>query len=219
MRGTLEDALMDSPPDQIDCSALRLQRWRTANLAELVAASAASFDHLRPWMPWAQEMPSEDSTLPFLRGCEQQWAAGEAFQFAMRRPGDDAVVGSCGLMRRIGDGALEIGYWVHAAHTRRGLATAAAAALTWAGFALPDTHQLEIHVDVANLNSRAVAARLGYQQIGVRSNEFHSSDAGEAPGATGQDEIWRLTSAQWPLSRAAQIWHEQRGDSPEAPTP
>lgn len=37
----------------------------------------------------------------------------------------DEVVGGCGLHRRVGPGGLEIGYWVHAAWTRRGIAAAA----------------------------------------------------------------------------------------------
>ena len=49
---------------------------------------------------------------------------------------DGSVVGGCGLHRRIGPSALEIGYWVHVAHTRRGIATAAAGALTAVGFGM-----------------------------------------------------------------------------------
>lgn len=47
-------------------------------------------------------------------------------------------------MARIGPGGLETGYWVHQAHTRRGLATAAAAALTDAALALPGIDRVEI---------------------------------------------------------------------------
>jgi len=42
---------------------------------------------------------------------------------------DGEIAGSIGLHGRIGPGALEIGYWVHRAWTRRGLATAASAAV------------------------------------------------------------------------------------------
>jgi RimJ/RimL family protein N-acetyltransferase len=40
------------------------------------------------------------------------------------------VIGSSGLMRRIGPGGLDIGYWLHPAWTGKGLATTAVAALT-----------------------------------------------------------------------------------------
>lgn len=115
----------------------------------------------------------------------------------------EEIAGSCGLMRRIGPNGLEIGYWVHVAHTRRGLATAAGAALTWAGLHLRDVTHLEIHIDASNVPSRAVVARLGYQHVDTRPNKQSS------PGECGQDEIWQLTSEQWPASNAAGMWREQ----------
>jgi len=56
---------------------------------------------------------------------------------------------------------LEIGYWVHAAHTRRGHASAAAAALTTVAFTLPGIEIVEIHHDRANLASEGVPRKLG----------------------------------------------------------
>jgi ribosomal-protein-serine acetyltransferase len=48
---------------------------------------------------------------------EQDWESGVAYQYAITT--SDAVIGSCGLMRRIGPGGLEIGYWLHPAYTWR----------------------------------------------------------------------------------------------------
>jgi RimJ/RimL family protein N-acetyltransferase len=94
------------------------------------------------------------------------------------------VIGGCGLMRRIGPGGIEIGYWVHVAHTRRGHATAAALALTQAAWTLPDVARVEIHCDAANVASRAVPARLGYRLDRI-------DDVGvTAPGETGRSMIW-----------------------------
>jgi len=44
------------------------------------------------------------------------------------------VLGSSGLHNRVGDQALEIGYWIHAAWINQGYATEAAAALTKVAF-------------------------------------------------------------------------------------
>ena len=185
------------PPEQLSCGKAHLRRWRRSDLEALVAASKASWRHLQPWMPWAQNEPDEQSSLPFLASAETQWDAGEAFQYAIFDAVGPTVVGSCGLMRRIDEGGLEIGYWVHVAHTRQGLAAAAAAALTSAGFGLPGVSHVEIHVDQANVASSAVPARLGYQHVTTRHRDQRT------PAETGQDEIWRLTCDEWPLSRAA----------------
>ena len=53
------------------------------------------------------------------------WTSGSGYEYGIFLP-DGALVGGCGLHRRIGPSALEIGYWVHVAHTRRGIATASA---------------------------------------------------------------------------------------------
>lgn len=77
----------------------------------------------------------------------------------------DAVVGSCGLMRRIGPGGLEIGYWLPPAYTGRGLATAAVAALVRQAFTLEDIDRVEIVHDAANTASGGVPRRLGFTEI------------------------------------------------------
>lgn len=93
-------------------------------------------------------------------------------------------------MARIGPGGLEIGYWVHVAHTGRGVATAAAAAITAAAFTLPGIDRVEIHHDVLNLASGRVPAKLGYTDTGTGP-----SAAELAPGDSGTSRVWRITRA------------------------
>ena len=192
--------MLTRPAEELSCGRAHLRRWRRSDLGALVSASQASWRHLRPWMPWAQDEPDEQSSLPYLEGAEAQWESGEAFQYAIvSAPASGEVLGSCGLVRRIATGGLEIGYWVHAAHTRQGLATAAAAALTSAGFGLAGVDHLEIHVDPANTASRAVPVRLGYRHVETRSR------APQAPAETGQDEIWRVAADQWSPATAEEL--------------
>ena len=170
-------------------------RWSLGRGRTLVPSrwQATSWRHLQPWMPWAQTEPDEQSLLPYLQGAKTQWETGEAFQYAIMSLVGSTVLGSCGLMRRIDEGGLEIGYWVHVAHTRQGLATAAAAALTSASFCLSHVTHVQIHVDRANVASRAIPIRLGYLHVATRRRDR------QAPAETGHDEIWQMTGAQWPL--------------------
>lgn len=212
---------MDTPPEEIVCRPVRLRRWTVEDLPRLVEASASSWDELRPWMPWAQERATAESSLPFLAGAEDQWRSGEAHQYTVlgtagagtgggagagaragleTGAGEELVRGSCGLMRHIGAGGLEIGYWVRTSHTGRGLATAAATALTWAGLRLDGIDHVEIHCDAANVRSAAVPARLGYRLVETRPSEP------TAPRESGQEQVWRLTEAEWPTSPAAAQW-------------
>ena len=133
-----------------------------------------SQDHLRPWMPWAQGY-TRGNAADYLAACEHDWQTGAAFNYAITAGG--RIVGCCGLMARITPGGLEIGYWVHAAHIRRGLATAAAAALTDAAFRLPGIDHVEIVHDELNEASGAVPRKLGFTEVGSRS-----LDIGRRPG-------------------------------------
>jgi len=146
-----------------------------ADAAGLAAAVAASLDHLRPWMPWAADEPRPPAwhRARIVTGAREEAAGGDRLRGIFV---GDAVVGGCGLHRRVGPDGLEIGYWVHAAWTRRGIATAAVRQLTAEGLADPAIAFVEIHHDPANVASGAVAAAAGFTKV-----------AG-APGA-----IWRLS--------------------------
>jgi RimJ/RimL family protein N-acetyltransferase len=72
----------------------------------------------------------------------------------------------------------------------RGIATAAAAALTDAAFALPGVDHVEIHHDELNRASGRIPAKLGYRAIETRRGRFEP-----APGESGVDQIWRITPA------------------------
>src|SRR5205085_6178583 len=100
-------------------------------LDEVFRAVTESLDHLRPWMPWAADYGRETAA-GFLTSSIQAWADGTAYNYAIVK--DGVLAGSCGLMARIGAGGLEIGYWIRQGYTRRGLATAATAALVGEAF-------------------------------------------------------------------------------------
>jgi ribosomal-protein-serine acetyltransferase len=165
-----------------------LRRWRFADLDAACAAVLASLEHLRPWMPWAVDF-SRAGQAEFLAGSERDWESGTAFNYAMLLDGE--IAGSTGLMARIGPGGLEIGYWVGEAYTRRGLATAGAAALVRQAFALPGVDRVQIIHDELNVPSGAVPRKLGFTEIERRPLDQ------KPPGGTGVGVVWELTRGQW----------------------
>jgi ribosomal-protein-serine acetyltransferase len=171
------------PPEIIDAPPAVLRRWRLDDFDELYQATIDSHDHLRPWMPWA-EIISREGTANFLAESESAWANGTEFSYAITL--DDAIVGSAGLMTRREPGVLEIGYWVHQDYLRRGLATAAARALTDAAFDLPGVIRVEIVHDELNTASEAVPRKLGFTRVGT-TPMTNPPSAGNGIGV-----IWRL---------------------------
>lgn len=178
-------ASMERPPDTLTCDRVALRRLRARDVDALRRAIDESLDHLLPWMPWAAEH-SRPRTEEYLARCEREWVSGEAFGYAITS--GDAVVGGCGLMRRVGPGGLEIGYWVHAAWTGRGLATMAAGALTREGLALSGVDRIEIHHDEANHASGAVPRRLGFTEI----ERVPAPEGPTAPGELGVNVVWHF---------------------------
>jgi len=178
---------MEHPSEILRLERGELRRLSRGHAEDLNRAITESREHLMPWMPWAA---GQDllQTAGFLRLSEDAWEAGQAYEYAIISGG--VTVGSCGLMRRIGPGGLDIGYWLHPGWTGRGLATTAVAALVRAGFELPGTDRMEVHHDAANHASAAVPRRLGFTEVGrVRVPEGPS-----APGEMGIDVTWRMHS-------------------------
>ncbi|MEV4557661.1 GNAT family N-acetyltransferase [Kitasatospora sp. NPDC049285] len=174
------------PPEHLALDGgVHLRRRRVGDAPGLNAAVTANLDHLRPWMPWAQQTPTLSGSLEMSVRGEQIWEQGTDFMYVLGLDDDPAkVIGALGLHGRIGPGALEIGYWVDREHTGRGLATAAARALTGAALGLPGIERVEIHCDEANAASAAVPRKLGYALDRIADEEP------TAPAETGRKMIW-----------------------------
>ena len=158
------EATTGRPPELLRLpGGLRLHRRRSAHAPALNRAVRANLEHLRPWMEWAAEAPTRARTAELTRAGTAAWEAGTDFMYLADL--DDApgrVVGAFGLHGRIGPGALEIGYWVAARHVGRGIATAAAGALTEAALALPGIARVEIRCDQAPARPYRASSATGW---------------------------------------------------------
>ncbi|MFF3558548.1 GNAT family N-acetyltransferase [Streptomyces sp. NPDC002574] len=193
----------DEPAERLRFDRVELRRWRMTDLDALDRVTTEALDTLLPWMVWAAAH-SRQEVADFLARTHDDWETGQAYGYAITSGG--AVIGSCGLHRRIGAGGLEIGYWIHPRWTGQGLVTMAAAALADQGFRLPGIDRLEIHHDAANVASGAVPLRLGFTEV----KRFRVPDGPAAPGEVGIDVVWRMTVDQWQDAKA--VTHGTRAD-------
>jgi RimJ/RimL family protein N-acetyltransferase len=173
------------PPERIELPGATLIRQTAADAEDAAASVARSLDHLRPWMPWATEAAT-DVEGQRARGAatELAWTAGTEYIWCLRMIPDGRLAGTFGIHRRVGPGGVDIGYWLDIDHTGRGLATAAARALTDVAFSLEGVERVEIHTDVGNIRSAAIPQRLGY-----RLDRIDDVPA-QAPAETGRHQIW-----------------------------
>jgi RimJ/RimL family protein N-acetyltransferase len=176
---------MVAPPSRIELEASVLRRERLGDEVLVASAVAANLDHLRPWMPWAvPEAATVDAQRQRLVKIEQWWDDGSLYNFLLLDPSGQRLLGIFGLHRRIGPGALELGYWLSRDATGQGYATAAARALTDAALVLDDILRVEIHCDEANERSQRIPRRLGYRLDRVETDDI------EAPAEVGRSMIW-----------------------------
>jgi len=170
--------------------AVELRYWREDDAEAFTRAVHDSLDELRPWMPWAAEEPRSGSArLELIREWERQRRDGGDVAYGIFVDGE--VAGSCGMHRRIGEGGLEIGYWVRSDLTGRGIATETARRLCELAFQDPTIDRVEIHHDRANAASGRIPAKLGFDLA------EENRDVPEAPGEEGVELVWRLTREAW----------------------
>ncbi|HSM01628.1 MAG TPA: GNAT family N-acetyltransferase [Acidimicrobiia bacterium] len=177
-------------PERIETERLVLRLWTEADVPGMIAAVAASLDHLRPWMPWVAGEPEtvEQKTERVVRW-RKAWGDGEDLTMGVFLGGEP--IGGTGLHSRVGEDALEIGYWIHADHTGKGYATELTRALTDVAFEIEGVERVEIHHDKANISSGRVPERLGFTLAEEKSRDP------EAPGEMGVERIWVMTRAEW----------------------
>jgi RimJ/RimL family protein N-acetyltransferase len=189
------------PAYRIHTPRLVLRCWNPADAPLLVAAITASLEHLRPWMPWAEHEPeSVEAKAERLRRFRGDFDLDQDFIYGIFNPAESAVLGGTGLHPRVGEGAREIGYWIHAEHVGQGYATEAAAALTRVGFEVERLRRVEIHCDPRNERSAAVPRKLGYtHEATLRSRAL--SGQGEARDTM----IWSLFREEYGRTPAAAI--------------
>jgi RimJ/RimL family protein N-acetyltransferase len=92
---------------------------------------------------------------------------GQNFIYGLFSRDETEVVGGSGLHPRVGEGALEIGYWLRTSRVGAGLAREAAAALTCVAFRVCEVDRVEIRIDPANERSLGVPRALGFVEEGT----------------------------------------------------
>lgn len=182
---------LGAPPEQIEAGSLVMRRHRTSDASAVAEAVAESLAELSPWMPWADRASaSAGFQRRRLEKAVPLWESGSEYIYLIFTGAGGHLAGTVGLHRRLGPGALEIGYWLRTGETGRGLMTTAVGALTAAALALPGIHRIEIHCDQANTKSAAIPRRLGYRLSRVEER------TPQAAAETGHQMVW-VASVGW----------------------
>lgn len=191
------DAPMPRPPEHIETERLILRPWTLDDAPRLALAVRESLPELQRFMPWALGDVSDAAYEVVVAQMIADWESNTDYVYGvLDRRDDTTVLGGSGLHARAGPDELEVGYWVHSDHHRRGIALELSAALTDAGFAV-GCRNLLLACDVANTASEGVIRKLGYR---------YAEEVDGAAGAletTGRHKRFAISEAEWMLVRPA----------------
>ena len=155
----------DGPPApyRIETERLVVRCYEPHDAPLLKEAIDSSLEHLQAWMPWAAGEPQTlEEKVDLVKHMRSLFDAGENFTYGIFDAEERQVLGGTGLHPRVGPGGLEIGYWIRASATRRGIATESSAALTRVGFEICGADRIEIRIDPRNQASFGIPRRLGF---------------------------------------------------------
>ncbi len=150
-------------PYRIETERLVIRCYEPGDAPLVKEAIDSSLDHLRAWMPWAEQEPQtlEEKT-DLLAAFRSAFHAGENFTYGIFSADEGEVLGGTGLHPRVGPGGLEIGYWIRASATREGIASESSAALTRVGFEICEADRIEIRIEPGNEASLGIPHKLGF---------------------------------------------------------
>jgi RimJ/RimL family protein N-acetyltransferase len=150
-------------PYRIETERLVIRCYEPRDAPLTKEAIDSSLEHLRPFMPWAENEPQtlEEKT-DLLKRFRSGFDAGEDFPYGIFAADEGEQLGGTGLHPRIGLGGLEIGYFVRASATRQGIVTESTAALTRVGFEVCEADRIEIRIEPSNEASLGIPRRLGF---------------------------------------------------------
>jgi RimJ/RimL family protein N-acetyltransferase len=158
-------------PTELRTERLVMRPWRAEDATALHPILVANRDHLRPWIPARVATPAPVTELAErLASFGDDFASGREFRYGLFAPDAGDLLGEAGLYPRsatervsFADATcIELGYWLRADRTGRGLVTEASRALVAVAETLPHMTHVEIRCDARNAPSAAIPKRLGF---------------------------------------------------------
>jgi RimJ/RimL family protein N-acetyltransferase len=163
-------------PHSIRTERLLLRPFRADDAPALLPLLESNQDHLSRWIPehvW-RPVPLPELAVR-LDGFAAAFTEDRAWRYAVLSSDGTTMLGEVDLFPRAAAGRVsyaesdraEIGYWLRADWSGRGLATEAARAMLDVARSLPRIDHVLIRCDELNTASCAVPARLGFSRTGT----------------------------------------------------
>jgi len=165
--------------DELRGERIIIRPYREEDATDLQEAVDESRDHIRPWLPFADEHQTVDESRVWINGQRAQWILRKNMNCCVVDAATGHFLGGVGLMVLSWEiRSFEIGYWLRKSAEGHGYMTEAVRLLTDFAMGKLEANRIMIQCDERNTHSANVARRLGYVQEGLLRNEFQSPDGG-----------------------------------------
>jgi len=172
MDTTNTDPILLEIPERFDSERLLIRAPLWGDGAAINEAVKESIEELRPWMPWAQNIPTIEESEAGIRRSRLRFIERKDLRLLLVNKKTGQLVGSSGLHRIDWQTRkFEIGYWVRTSFEKQGYVTEAVNAIT--NFAIQElqANRIEIRCDSRNSRSAKVAERSGFTLEGILRND------------------------------------------------
>lgn len=141
---------------------VRVRPFEITDAENFVEAARESVEDVGKWMDWCRADYSAAEARAWIESCQQNWAAGTAYEFAFADPATHEFFGGGGVNQiNTAHNFGNIGYWLRSSQRGRGIATAAARLLIEIAFRELKLTRAELVIRPDNLESRRVAEKVG----------------------------------------------------------
>jgi RimJ/RimL family protein N-acetyltransferase len=182
-------------PERYEGNGFVLRGYDVGDGALLADAVNESYDHLRPWMPWARPHQSVEESERRARQNRARYLLAEDFTIGIFTTDERRLLGGAGFHLREGPLATqcaEIGMFIRQSEAGRGLGSRALRALLEWGFSEWPWLRLAWRCDRRNVASARVAEKCGLRLEGILRGQH--ADVGEGRRDTA---CYALTRSEW----------------------
>ncbi|MEO7911357.1 MAG: GNAT family protein [Roseiflexaceae bacterium] len=180
-------------PASFASDGFTIRAYQPSDGPELCVATTSSYEHLRPWMPWATAEDSVEAAEVRARRFAARYLLNEDFVLGIWV--GDQLAGGTGFHLRtipLAFQIAEIGMWIRGSYAGQGLGTRVLHAMLKWGFEDWGWQRLSWHCDTRNLASASVARKNGLTLEGTLR-----SDALDVAGQRRDTFIFAMLRDEW----------------------
>ena len=168
-------------PQRLATDAFVIRPYATGDAEELGAATVASYEHLKTYMPWANPTQSLEVSEALVEKFMGDYTEGADFVLGIWAPGEVRLLGGTGFHLREGGlthGSAEVGMWIRSSHAGQGFGTSVLRALVRWAFTDWPWYRLAWRCNVENIASVRCAEAAGFTREGTERGQHDPMTGG-----------------------------------------